>query len=199
MLLVEHRVNTLEHLRRIPSTRGVEVDVRDYDGDLRLTHDPLSSGERLEDFLAEYRHALLVFNVKCDGLEGRILDLAMRFHITEFFLLDVATPTLVNLCRRGVRQMAARYSEYEPIELALAFAGRLDWVWVDCFTRLPLDADSYRRLHQHFRMCLVSPELQGHPRAMIADFRAQLRGMPVEATCTDFCDDWDGDHRAPRR
>ena len=30
MLLVEHRVNTLAHLRRVPPEHGVEVDVRDY-------------------------------------------------------------------------------------------------------------------------------------------------------------------------
>lgn len=189
-LLIEHRVNTLAHLRRVPPSRGIEVDVRDYDGDLRLVHDPLLSGERLADLLAEYRHAFIIFNVKCDGLEDRILALAAQHHIEDFFFLDVANPTLVKLVRRGERRVAVRYSEYEPIEFALAFAGQADWVWVDCFTRLPLDAASYARLKAHFKLCLVSPEMQGHPRAAIAAYRAQLRGLPLDAVCTDLCEEW---------
>ncbi len=190
MLLIEHRVNTLEHLSRVPPERGIEVDVRDYDGDLRLVHDPLQSGERLEDLLAAYHHALLIFNVKCDGLEGRIMALAAQYGVQDYFFLDLANPTLVNLARRGVHQLAVRYSEFEPLEFALAFAGQADWVWVDCFTHLPLNPETYGRLAEHFKICLVSPELQKHPRQMIQSFCQQLHSMPIDAVCTDFCEDW---------
>lgn len=190
MLLIEHRVNTIEHLRRVPAERGIEVDVRDYAGDLRLVHDPLRGGERLEDLLVAYRHALIIFNVKCDGLEERIIELAANYGVQDYFFLDLANPTLINMVRRGFRQIAVRYSEFEPLEFALAFAGQVDWVWVDCFTRLPLDPKIYRALRQNFKICLVSPELQQHPRQMIQAFRQQLRHMPVDAVCTDFCDDW---------
>lgn len=189
-LLIEHRVNTVAHLRRVPPERGIEVDVRDYDGDLRLVHDPLQSGERLADLLAEYHHALVIFNVKCDGLEDRILELAAQHAIRDFFFLDVANPTLVKLARRGERRVAVRYSEFEPLEFALAFAGKVDWVWIDTFTRLPLDAATHAALAAHFKLCLVSPELQGHPRGRIAEYRAQLAELPLDAVCTDFCEDW---------
>ena len=190
MVLIEHRVNTVDHLRRVPPERGIEVDIRDYEGDLRLVHDPWLNGERLEDLLAVYDHALIIFNVKCDGLENRIIDLAVKYKIQNYFFLDLANPTLVNLVRRGVHQVAVRYSEFEPVEFALAFAGQADWVWVDCFTHLPLNPDVYQRLHRHFKICLVSPELQKHPREMIHSFRQQLRQMPVDAVCADYCDDW---------
>jgi hypothetical protein len=191
MLLIEHRVNTLEHLRRVPAERGIEIDIRDYEGDLRLVHDPLQSGQRLEDLLAACRHALVIFNVKCDGLEDRVRRLAERHGIADYFFLDLANPALVNLARQGERRLAVRYSEFEPLEFALAFAGQVEWVWVDCFTRLPLSPKTYRQLRQHFKICLVSPELQKHPRAWIAAFREQLRDMPVDAVCTDYCDDWE--------
>ena len=190
MLLIQHRVETIAQLREIPVSRGVEVDVRDYEGDLRLVHDPFLSGERLDNFLAAYRHALIIFNVKCDGLEKNILELAEKHRIKNYFFLDVANPTLVNLTRQGVRQVAVRFSEYESLEFALAFAGKVDWVWVDSFTRLPLEPESYRLLHRYFKICLVSPELQRHPRTMIQVFRSQLKRMPLDAVCTDFCDDW---------
>jgi hypothetical protein len=190
MLLIEHRVNTIEHLRRVPSERGVEIDVRDYEGELRLVHDPLESGERLEDWLAVYRHQLVIFNTKCDGLVERIVLLADQYRVSNYFFLDLANPTLINLARRGMHQIAVRYSEFEPLEFALAFAGKVEWVWVDCFTQLPLNLATYQRLHQHFKICLVSPELQQHPRTMIQTFREQLLTMPIEAVCTDLCDDW---------
>ncbi len=190
MLLIEHRVNTIEHLQRVPPDRGIEVDIRDYDGQLRLAHDPFLGGERLEDLLANYRHALIIFNVKCDGLAERIMALAERFSIEQYFFLDLGNPTLINLARRGERRLAVRYSEYEPLEFALAFAGQVDWVWVDCFNHMPLTPGTYQRLREHFKICLVSPELQGHPRPMIQSFRRQLATMPVEAVCTDYGDDW---------
>jgi hypothetical protein len=191
MLLIEHRVNTVAKLSDVPGERGIEVDIRDYDGELRLAHDPLLSGERLEDYLRAYRHALIIFNVKCDGLEDRILDLAAKYRVQEYFFLDVAPPTLIRLARRGIRHIAVRYSEYEPIESALALAGQVEWVWVDCFTRLPLEQKSYEQLRRHFKICLVSPELQKFPREMIQTFRRQLRQMPVDAVCTDFGQDWE--------
>lgn len=191
MLLIEHRVNSMAHLQRIPPERGIEVDVRDYNGDLRLEHDPFLGGERLEDLLAAYQHALIIFNVKCDGLVAPILTLAKKYGIKNYFFLDLANPTLINLARQGERHLAVRYSEFEPVEFALAFAGQIEWVWVDCFTHLPLTPEIYRRLRQHFKICLVSPELQQHPRPMIQSFRKQLANMPVDAVCTDFCDDWE--------
>jgi len=190
MLLIEHKVNTLEHLRRVPAHRGIEVDVRDYDGELRLQHDPFLSGERLEDLLAAYRHALLILNVKCDGLTGPLLALVKKYNIQNYFFLDLANPTMVNLARQGHQNIAVRYSEYEPLAFALAFAGQVEWVWVDCFTRLPLTAESYRQLRRHFKLCLVSPELQNFPRETIQTFRHQLQTMPVDAVCTDYCEDW---------
>lgn len=192
MLLIEHRVNTVEHLRRVPPWCGVEVDIREAGGTLCLAHDPFGAGERLEDWLKVYQHALIVFNVKCDGLEEPILKLIEKFRISEFFFLDVAYPTLVRLVRRGIRQVAVRYSEVEPMELALAFKGKVNWVWVDCFTHVPLNKGSYQQLHEWFKICVVSPELQRHPRPMIQALRRELDGMAVDAVCTNLREEWVG-------
>jgi hypothetical protein len=191
MLIIDHRVNTAEHLARTPRDCGVEIDLRDYDGELRLVHDPFAGGERLGDWLKGYAHALCIFNVKCDGLEDAILEQAKGV-VSSYFFLDCAAPTLVKLARRGERNLAVRYSEFEPLEACLAFAGKADWVWVDCFTRLPFTAASYQALKKHFKLCLVSPELQGQGRQSISAYRQQLKdlGVELDAVCTDFVDDW---------
>lgn len=191
MLLIDHRVNTAAHLAQVPRDCGVEIDLRDYDGGLRLVHDPLQSGEELGGWLKGYQHALCVYNVKCDGLEDRILEQA-RGIVGDYFFLDCAAPTLIKLIRRGERKVALRHSEFEPLEACLAFAGKADWVWVDCFTRLPFTRESYAALKRHFKLCLVSPELQGHGRAAIPQYRQQLKdlGVELDAVCSDHLDDW---------
>jgi len=190
MLLIEHRVNTVEKLRSVPRDRGIEVDIRDYDGALRCVHDPLLSGDTLDNLLAHYQHAFAIFNVKCDGLESQIEQLAAKYKIENYFFLDVANPTLVQMVRRGQKRVAVRFSEYEAIEFALAFRGQAEWIWVDCFTHLPLDGKTWEQLKQNFKICLVSPELQKHARPTIKEYRRQLQSMRIDAVCTDFCEDW---------
>ncbi|HXE63509.1 MAG TPA: hypothetical protein VN519_08200 [Bryobacteraceae bacterium] len=190
MQIFSHRVNTAAHLASVPPCYGVEVDVRDYDGCLRLAHDPFIKGEDLNEFLAGYRHAGIIFNTKCDGLESEIIGLARKHSIQNYWFLDTALPTLVQLAKAGIRQTAVRYSEYEPLEAVLPFAGLVEWVWVDCFTRLPLNPDVWKQLRRNFKICIVSPELQRHGRAQIGAWRSHLMNMPVDGVCTDFPEDW---------
>ena len=113
----------IEHLNRVPHNRGVEVDIRDYDGALRLCHDPFTRGEEFEEYLKHYNHSMIILNVKCDGLEDYVLSLMRKYDIRDYFFLDVTNPSLVRLAMRGIRDVAVRYSEFEPIESALALAG----------------------------------------------------------------------------
>jgi hypothetical protein len=76
----------------------------------------------------------------------------------------------------------------------LALAGLIDWVWVDCFTRFPLTTTDARRLNDAgFKLCLVSPELQGRndPSEIVA-MRAEVAacGIIVDAVCTKVPDRW---------
>lgn len=189
MIIIEHRINTIEQLKKVPQHRGVEIDIRDYDGEMRLTHNPFTSGEILEDFLKHYNHKFIIFNVKCCGLESRILELAKKYNINDFFFLDVENPCLVNLSRNGMSKIAVRFSDFEDINFVLGFAGKVDWVWVDCFEKIPLDKATYEKLSKHFKLCLVSPEMQKHPESWIDDF--QKTGIPLDAVCTDLPEIWE--------
>lgn len=184
MLRIAHRINTAAQLREVPPEQGVEIDLRAEGDRLILHHDAFASGEDFERWLDGYRHAFLILNTKCEGLEARLLGLMADRGIRDFFFLDLSIPFMVRQIKAGVRQIAVRYSEYEPLELALRFAGKVDWVWVDCFRDLPLDAAAYAALKRHFKLCLVSPELQGHPLERIAEFKEITRGMDIDAVCT---------------
>lgn len=192
MLYVAHRVNTVAQLKETPRDHGVELDLRDQRGRLVLQHDPFKDGEDFEDYLRHFQHRLMILNIKSERIEWRVLELVQRFGIRDYFFLDCSFPMIRQLVEVGERRIAVRFSEAEPVESALALAGLIDWVWVDCFTKMPLDPDAYIRLKEHFQLCAVSPELQGRPVTTIADYRNTLRPFPVDAVCTKRPDLWQG-------
>ncbi|QEL20184.1 phosphatidylinositol-specific phospholipase C/glycerophosphodiester phosphodiesterase family protein [Limnoglobus roseus] len=190
MNYIAHRVNTAAQLRTVPSEYGLEIDLRDRGERLILQHDPFGDGEDFETWLNDYRHGTIILNVKSERIELRILDVLKQRGITDYFFLDCSFPMIRLLNRNGERKIAVRFSEYEPIEGCLALAGQVDWVWVDCFTRMPLDPASYAKLKASFKLCAVSPELQGRPVETIADYARELAPFPMDAICTKRPDLW---------
>ncbi|HZL90215.1 MAG TPA: phosphatidylinositol-specific phospholipase C/glycerophosphodiester phosphodiesterase family protein [Pirellulaceae bacterium] len=190
MLYIAHRVNTADQLARTPREYGVELDLRDRGPRLIVQHDPFADGEDFEEYLKHYDHGLMILNVKSERIEPRVLDAIRTAGVRQYFFLDCSFPMIRWLVGRGERRIAVRFSEFEPIESALALAGQVEWVWVDCFTKLPLDARSYAALKRHFRLCIVSPELQGRSVDTIADYVHELVPFPVDAVCTKRPDLW---------
>lgn len=194
MKLISHRRNSLAELLATPTRYGVEVDIRSFGDRLVMHHDPFVEGEAFVPWLDNYRHDTLILNVKEEGLEQRLLGLLKERGIEDFFFLDQSFPFLVKTARAGERRCAVRVSEFEHIDTALSLAGKIDWVWVDCFTRFPLSAEDARALRQAgFKLCLVSPELQQRvDEREIPALRALLaeRGIKPEAVCTKRPDRW---------
>ncbi len=194
MKLIAHRRNTIEELKATPIEYGIEVDIRSNDLKLIIHHDPLASGEDFEEWLKHYCHSTLILNVKEEGLEARLIELMKQHHITDYFFLDQSFPFLIKWSKLGERHCAVRVSEFESIETALNLAGKIDWVWVDCFTHFPLTASDVKRLQEAgFKLCLVSPELQGRPAETEIPLLANLlrqRLIKPEAICTKQPELW---------
>lgn len=195
MKLISHRRNTLQELKETPLKYGIEVDIRSHGNQLIIHHDPMVSGEDFEHWLAAYNHGTLILNVKEEGLEERLLSLMQTKGITDFFFLDQSFPFLVKWSKAGERRCAVRLSEFESIDTVLNMAGKVDWVWVDCFTRFPLDRDSSQRLvNAGFKLCIVSPELQG--RDANSEIPSLIRllqqhNISANAVCTKRPDLWE--------
>ena len=194
MRFIAHRRNTIEELIKTPHEYGVEVDIRSEQGKLIIHHDPFSLGADFEGWLKHYQHGTLILNVKEEGLEARLIELMQRYRVTDFFFLDQSFPFLIKWSQLGERRCAVRVSEFESLETALSLAGRVNWVWVDCFTRFPLMGDQAERLQKAgLRLCLVSPELQGrHAETEIPTLIEFLKqqGIVAEAVCTKRPDLW---------
>lgn len=192
MIPIVHRVNTIAHLTTVPSDHGVEVDLRDHGDRVVLQHDPFcgAAGEDFEEYLRQYCHRIIILNVKSERIEHRVLEMIRRHGIEDYFFLDCSFPMIRTLVSQGERRIAVRFSEYEPLESALALAGCIDWVWVDCFSKMPLTAAAYAAMRPHFKLCTVSPELQGHDADTIRDFREKLAMYDIDAVCTKRPDLW---------
>ena len=194
MTIIRHRRNTRAELEQTPRQYGIELDIRSQGHELILHHDPFAGGERFADWLDSFQHGTLILNVKEEGLEDRVLGLMKERGIGDFFFLDQSFPFLIKTARAGESRCAIRISEFESIETSLSLAGMVDWVWVDCFTKFPLTTTDADRLSEAgFKLCLVSPELQGRMapeeitamRALLADL-----GITAAAVCTKTPELW---------
>jgi hypothetical protein len=195
MKLISHRRNTVSELLATESKYGIEVDIRSEGDRLIIHHDPCVAGESFVEWIDAYRHGTLILNVKEEGLEARLIPLMQSKGITDYFFLDQSFPFLVKWSKAGEHRCAVRVSEFESIETAMTLAGKVDWVWVDCFTRFPLSEHDARRLKDAgFKLCLVSPELQGLDASVEIPRLASLlkeRNIVADAVCTKRPDLWE--------
>ena len=187
MEFIAHRINKLEELRKLPEKYGVEIDLRDnVDGKIYINHDPFILGEDFEEYLKKYSHGTMILNIKSERIELKILELLKKYNIKEYFFLDSSFPMIKLLSDQGEKNIALRYSEYEGLDTLEKMQGKVDWVWVDCFTKLPIDNEIYKKIKNiGYKLCLVSPELQGQPEK-IELYAKQIKEEKIEfdAICT---------------
>ena len=187
MLLIHHRRNRASELIGISSTDGVEIDLRSSGSQLILQHDPFADGENFDEWLDVWRGQFLVLNIKEEGLENRILESLSKKKITEYFFLDQSFPFLQRTVRMGNRKVAARASDIESVETALAID--CEWVWIDCFNgdwsfleeMIPKLAQANKKI------CLVSPELvRANSQKELDTLKKVLKSVPfeIDAVCS---------------
>lgn len=171
VLVIIHGVNTIKGLKKVEPKYGVEIDIRynNKNNRLYLNHD-LGDGDDFEEYLklfSEQGNRFIIFNIKEVGIEQQVIDLAAKYKVENYFLLDVEFPFIFRVTRKlNFRKIAFRYSEAEPIEAVEAQIkdGKplVDWVWIDTNTVLPLDENIIEKL-KPFKTCLVCPERWGRP------------------------------------
>ena len=201
MELIAHRINKISQLCRLPEQYGVELDLRDdHEGRIYISHNPYEEGDFFEEYLQNYHHGTMILNIKSERIELEVLDLLKKYHIQKYFFLDSSFPMIYLLSRQGEHRTAIRVSEYEGMDTARNMAGLADWIWVDCFTRIPIEKVQFDELKSlGYKLCFVSPELQGRPEDIRA-YRTWLeeQGMKMDAVCTktDYMALWEqGENR----
>ncbi len=193
MIFISHRVNTIEQLQKQNPFYGCEIDLRSDVNKLEsihLSHDPWVRGVDFDPWLDIFAQKSiqgpLILNTKEDGLEFKVMEKLEKHKISNYFFLDTAFPTLVQMVSAKHRKFALRLSAYEPESALKRFAGKVDWVWVDCFWRKPLKPSSDFAKEMGAKLCLVSPDLQG---GTAADF-SHFKDIPADAICTKQPEVW---------
>lgn len=186
MNFIAHRINTIKELRQLPYKYGVEFDIRDCGNDLIVVHNPFETGENFEEYLKNYRHSTMIVNVKSERIEYRIIKLLNQYNVKDYFFLDSSIPMIYSLSENGNKNFAVRFSELEPIELTLTLKDRVKWVWIDCFSKLPINKENYRILKNNgLKLCLVSPDLQGRSEEILKYKDYLLKNnIILDAICT---------------
>jgi hypothetical protein len=186
MHFIAHRVNTIKDLLKTPVEYGVEIDLRDFGEKLILQHDPFKDGESFEEYLKNYNHGTMILNIKSEGIETRVLKLIQQHNIKSYFFLDCSFPMINFLSSKGERNIALRFSEFEGIDTISLMSKKIEWIWVDCFTKLPISFKNYKMLKDlNYKLCLVSPELQNQDLKLelYKDY-LQKEGIIFNAICT---------------
>lgn len=193
MKYICHRINTVTQLKKVPKQYGIEIDLRDgLDGEIHMSHDPFVKGERFEDYVEYYDHDMLILNIKSERIEWKILEILRRKGIRNYFFLDCTFPMISALIKSGEDNIAIRLSEFESIENARLLRGKANWIWVDCFSRLPINGKEAGLLKEWgYKLCLVSPELQGRPEEIIS-YKKQIIDIGFDAICTkqQYLEQW---------
>ena len=167
MEIVIHRVNLINDLKSLSIKYACEIDIRSQGSKLILNHEPYITGDNLIDYLDNYKHGLLILNIKEAGIENDVLKLVRERNISSYFLLDVEFPYLYRSSRLGERSIAVRFSEDEPIELVYNYNSLVDWVWIDTNTKFPINAQNINILSS-MKSCIVCPERWGRPQDIIS-------------------------------
>ncbi len=195
MQKILHRINSVDLLIKSPTSFGVEIDIRSNNNDLILHHDPFQDGELFDEWLKFFNHGTLILNVKEEGLEERVLKKMDDNKIIDFFFLDQSFPFLRKTAMNGESRCALRVSEYESIDTVLSLSGKVDWVWVDCFSKFPINLKEFNKLKKYgFKLCIVSPELQGrtdYEGVLKFKNEIEMQGIKGDAVCTKYVDLWD--------
>lgn len=168
---------------------GVELDVRDLNGSLVVSHDPPSDvALPFETVVAAYREhgcpGALAVNVKADGLAGMLVEALCDVNPRRWFAFDMSVPDMREYAHQGL-PFFTRHSDLEPTP---ALYEEAEGVWLDDFDGGFI---AHERIAAHLaagkRVAVVSPELHGRDRGRVWE---QWRPWPVWGSadvflCTD--------------
>lgn len=181
--------NTIEALTNaVEKGFGIETDLRDYCGELVISHDMANgTSVRAEDFFRHYTdlqsNATLALNVKSDGIQKILADILKRYRITNYFMFDMSIPEMVIYKRDGFR-FFTRHSDIEEQCVLYQYA---IGVWLDSFYGQNwLTKDIIQKhLDEGKQICVISPEIHGYEGTYIWSMLKQYNDVGQIMLCTD--------------
>jgi hypothetical protein len=188
--LSEQEKNTpAAFIRALKYGFGIELDLRDMNGLLVISHDiPTYGAMKAQEFIDLYRimpiSSTMAFNIKSDGLYALIKDLIFKSGITNYFVFDMSIPDTKKYLLENI-PVFTRLSEYEtPV-----FFDQSSGVWLDAFESQWYEEIVIKNLlSKEKRVAVVSPELHRRPHLELWQFLKanNFHLNNLISLCTDF-------------
>jgi hypothetical protein len=189
-----HEKNTKQAFARsFEKGFGTETDLRDYNGEIVISHDiPNNTAVLLSDFFQTYKSSgkskKLALNIKSDGLQKKILSELNKYGITNYFVFDMSIPDTIAYMDENII-FFSRQSEYE---LHPNLYDKCKGIWLDAFEGIWYESKLIlEHLKNYKEVALVSPEL--HKRDHIEFWKMlkdnKIHFMKGVILCTDFPED----------
>ena len=180
--------------RSISEGFGIETDVRDYNGELVVSHDvlpankkPFSFNEFLELFVScKYPDALLAINIKSDGIQDMLATSLNEYGLKSYFTFDMSIPSLYFAYQQTGLKIFSSVNEYIKKPIAME---RCNGIWLDAYVDTWYkieDIKSY--IIKGKDVCIVSPELHGREHKAFWEL-IKSSGLVLHnelSLCTDF-------------
>jgi hypothetical protein len=172
---------------------GTETDIRDYLGEIVISHDIAdATAITLQDLFTIYNQSdkkpTLALNIKSDGLQKKIKIALQQFGIKNYFVFDMSIPDTLGYIAEGI-DFFSRQSEFEPKPV---FYRECKGVWLDAFmgdwydTQIIID-----HLRNKKKVAIVSSDL--HKRDAMPMWerlkRDEIHRMEGVVLCTDIPED----------
>ena len=186
--------------------KKLDIKIQDQNFKLKIFENKINDSEHLAFIKGNMKNnitpkvrvissSILLENILVGGKLPDTFNKTMKYFKKEnFFILDQSFPYILKTIKTGEKRCAIRLSEYESINTVLSLKDKLTWVWIDFFTKFPIDFENYKTLKKYnFKLCFVSPELQGHTHSTCLDLKNYIKShkMYFDAVCTNKVNFWE--------
>ncbi|MCT7592491.1 hypothetical protein N5U31_05860 [Aliarcobacter butzleri] len=170
---------------------GTETDIRDYKGELVISHDiadekSMSVKEMFEIYNKYDNTLTLALNIKADGLQVKLKELLEDYKITNYFVFDMSVPDGLQYLKHNIK-VFTRESEYEKIP---SFYDESCGVWLDEFQGHWITKEVIEKhIKNGKEICIVSSDL--HKREYKKEWQHYKEiekelGIKNLMICTDY-------------
>lgn len=140
---------------------GTETDIRDYKGELVISHDIADenciSVKEMFEVYNKYDNTLsLALNIKADGLQLKLKELLEEYKIENYFVFDMSIPDGLGYLKQNIKAFT-RESEYEKVP---SFYDEACGTWLDEFQEHWITKEVIEKhIKNNKKICIVSPDL----------------------------------------
>lgn len=170
---------------------GTETDIRDYKGELVISHDIADekciSAKEMFEIYNKYDNTLpLALNIKADGLQIKLKELLEEYQITNYFVFDMSVPDGLGYLKQNIKAFT-RESEYEKLP---SFYEEACGIWLDEFQEHWITKEVIEKhVKNGKQVCIVSPDL--HKREYKNEWQhykeiEKKLGIDNLMICTDY-------------